>query len=116
MPWQVTLPPVTNRETWTDTFSLIDTSTGEAYDLTNVSAIVLEVRDPNSRRSVLTASLDDGVTIEDDDEGSFISIRFESSSMRNLCARQYEFGMVITKDDDDLEVIGLITVLDGITS
>jgi hypothetical protein len=114
--WQVTLPSVTNRETWTDTFELIDSETGEAYDLTNVSAIVFELRDPDTRSVKLSAELDDGVTIEEDDDGSFISIRFETSDMRTLCAKSYEFGLVITKDDDDLEIVGNIYIVDGIVT
>lgn len=112
--WNVILPPVTTRETWTDTFELIDTETGEAYDLSGVSAVKFEVRDQASGCCMLSASLGSGVTIEDDDEGSFISIRFESSSMGGLCVKQYEFGLIISKDGDDLEVLGLISILDGI--
>ena len=114
MPWQVTLPAVSNRETWTDTFELIDSETGEDFDLSGVSAVVLEVRDPDTRRTVLSGELDDGVTIEDDSEGSFISIRFETSEMRTLCAKSYEFGLVISKGDDDLEIVGTVPIVDGV--
>jgi hypothetical protein len=113
----VKLAPVTNRETWTDTFSLIDSVTGDPYDLTDVTAVVFEVRDASQGCcTVLSASIGNGVTIEDDDIGSFISIRFETSSMRQLCAKQYEFGLVISKDGDDIEIVGTIPIVDGIVA
>jgi hypothetical protein len=202
--WQATLPSVTNRETWEQTFNLIDSETGEDYDLTGIDAVVFELRDPDTRSIELSASYaaenstvtmtiaspcvvswaahahsagqrirftttgalpagitagtyyyiistglgadsfrfsaslggsaintsgsqsgthtaaapteEDGITIEEDGNGSFISVRFETSSMRELCAKSYEFGMVLTKDDDDLEVVGHVYIIDGIVT
>jgi hypothetical protein len=34
--------------------------------------------------------------------------------MRTLCAKSYEFGLVITKDDDDLEIVGTVPIVDGV--
>jgi hypothetical protein len=116
--WQVTLPSVTNRETWTETFSLIED--GEAFDLTNVSALVFVLRDPETRGIKLSAAwatgddpdpAEDYVRIEEDDDGSFISIRFNDLSA--LCAKSYDFCLLITKDGFDLEVVGNVHVVEG---
>jgi hypothetical protein len=61
----VTLQPVSNAEDWDDTFELFDTETGEALDMTAVTAVTLTLWDEDSRAVLLTAALNDGITIDD---------------------------------------------------
>ncbi len=73
----VSFSPVTNRETFEQSFTLTDYETGEAIDLSGVTAIRVEVRDPHSRATLLSASLGNGVVIGDDDDDTVFTVRFE---------------------------------------
>jgi hypothetical protein len=112
----VDLTPVSNREDWDDTFELFDVSGDEstALDLSAVTAITLTLWDPECpSRALLSAEIDDGITI-DDASGGIISIHFDASDMEALCAKSYAFriGMVNGGATKDL-MIGTLPIEDG---
>jgi hypothetical protein len=102
---------VGNRETFIQSFGLTDAETGEAIDLADVSAIAFEIRDPDSRATMLAASIGNGITLETDDQGAVFTVRFASSSMQGLCAKTYDVVCVITKLGNDTELFGNLPVV-----
>lgn len=106
-----TIESAGNRETFTQSFALTDPETGEAIDLADVSAIGFEIRDPDSRATMLAASIGDGITLETDDEGAVFTVRFESAAMRGLCAKTYDVVCVITRLGNDTELFGNLPVV-----
>jgi hypothetical protein len=100
-----------NRETFTQSFGLTDPETGEGIDLSDVTAIAFEIRDPDSRATMLSASIGNGITLETDDQGAVFTVRFASASMRTLCAKTYDVVCVITRLGDDTELFGNLPVL-----
>jgi hypothetical protein len=100
-----------NRETFTQSFGLTDPETGEAINLSDITAIAFEIRDPDSRATMLSASIGDGITLEADDQGAVFTVRFESASMRGLCPKTYDVVCVITKLGDDTELFGNLPVV-----
>lgn len=110
-----TLPPVSNRATWTDDYELRDIETGDLIDLSTATEITIEARALSSASPELTLSLTGGdITIVG--TGVF-EWRAEASAMRNLCAKTYEIGCTIEIGDDTAQlIIGRLPVLDGIVS
>jgi hypothetical protein len=100
-----------NCETFVQSFGLTDPETGEAIDLADVSAITFKIRDPDSRATMLSASIGNGITLEADDEGAVFTVRFESASMQGLCAKTYDVVCVITRLGDDTELFGNLPVV-----
>lgn len=100
------IDPVGTRETFEQSFGLTDSETGEAIDLSGVTAIVFDVIDPDSRTTLLTASIGNGITLAQDDDGAVFTVRFPSSSMQTLCSKTYDVVCVITKLGDDTELFG----------
>lgn len=112
------LDPVSNRATWSESFELIDSETGDPISLSAVDEITLEVRDMETQSAVLTATMTGGdiVVVGAATDGTF-QVRFEASQMRALCAKTHEVGVTIEQDDDTVQlVIGTLPVLDGIVS
>lgn len=105
-----TIDAAGNRETFTRSFGLTDPETGEAIDLSGVTAITFEIRDPDSRATMLSASIGNGITLEADDQGAVFTVRFASASMQSLCAKTYDVVCVITKLGDDTELFGNLPV------
>ena len=109
------LSPASNRATWSESYELTDSETGDLINLSNVDEITLEVRDPSSKSVVLSLTKTASeITIVD--TGVF-QWRAEASDMRGLSAKTYEVGCVIEQDDDEVQLlIGYLPVLDGIVS
>lgn len=105
------LEPAGNRETFTQSFGLTDPETGEAIDLSDVTAIAFEIRDPDSRATMLSASIGNGITLETDEQGAVFTVRFASASMQTLCSKTYDVICVITKLGDDTELFGNLPVV-----
>lgn len=113
-----TIDPASNRATWSESFELIDSETGDPISLSAVDEITLEVRDMESHGAVLSGSYTGGeiVIVGAATDGTF-QWRFEAAQMRGLCARTYEVGVTIESDDDTVQLlIGYLPVLDGIVS
>lgn len=117
MAMTLNLPPVTNRETFEQSFALTDAESGQAFDLSGVTAIAFEVRDPDSRATMLAASLGSGIAIGEDDDGAIFTVRFESAAMRALGAKTYEVGCVIQNGGDAAELFtGNLPITDGVVT
>ena len=99
------------RETFEQSFGLTNSETGEAIDLSGVTAITFEIRDPDSRATMLSASIGKGITLAADDQGAVFTVRFPSPSMQTLCSKTYDVVCVITKLGDDTELFGNLPVV-----
>lgn len=112
------LTPASNRATWSESYELTDSETGDGVDLTSVTEIVVEIVDPDTGASALSATKTGGgvVVVGSATDGVF-QWRFESTSMRALEAKQYEVGCTISQDGDDVQlIIGTLSILDGVVS
>jgi len=105
------IDPAGTRETFVQPFGLTDPETGDAIDISSVTAIVFDIIDPDSQMTMLTASIGSGVTLENDDDSAVFTVRFESSSMGTLASKNYDIRTVITKDGDDIELFGTLSVV-----
>lgn len=109
------LPTASNRATYNQSFQLYDDEDNEGISLTG-AAITLEVRRPGCTSPELSAAIGSGITVTDEDEGHF-ELEFTATQMRNLCALQYEVGIIITMNGETIQhLIGTLPVLDGIVS
>lgn len=110
----ITLPPVSNRATWTETYQPTDRDTGEGISLDSVS-VILEVEDPDTEGVVLSASIGSGVTVlEDDDDEDYLEWQFTYSQMSTLCAKTYKLRLILEDDGERVQaIIGRLPVLDG---
>ena len=104
------LNPVSNKATWVAQFELTDAGADELIDLSDVDTITVSIRDPQTKNQMLTTT---GTVI---DTGVF-GWTFSATQMGTLCAKTYEVGCTLTKDDETLQIlIGHLPVLDGIVS
>jgi hypothetical protein len=110
----VTLPPVSNREDWDETFQLFDPDTGDVQDLSTVTALELIVWDPDTRESKITLALDSGLTIPSAANG-IITLHVGESTMTALTAKNYAFrlGMTIAGAIKDIILPGILPIEDG---
>lgn len=108
-----TLDPVSNKATWVCFYELTDADTDEAIDLSSVDEITVQVREPGSGSSRLTATKTGGdVTIPD--TGVFRWV-FSATDMGGLDPKTYEIGVTLEQDDEVVQLmIGYLPVLDGI--
>lgn len=106
------LDPVSNRATWREQCRVWDSETGQPFDLSGVSEIVVQIS-LGCRSPVLTAKLSNSTVSLIDDNTAFEFV-FSVDQMRSLCAGTYEIGISITIDGDtESLVIGTLPVLDG---
>lgn len=129
---QLLFDAVTNRETWTQQFTLTDDDTGDLLDMTGYT-IALELRRLGARANdqsgygasydyggindygpVLQASIGSGITV--DGTGAF-TVQFTSTQMRTLWPDTYSVACVISGTTDGTEdmqlFLGRLPVLDG---
>lgn len=110
-----TLPPVSNKADWIETYELYDDETGEALDISDAEEITVAIRDPASKSVELTATL--GADTIEHIETGVIRWTFTAAQMRALCPKTYEIGMTMLKDDVTTQIlIGALPVADGIVS
>lgn len=110
-----TLGPVSNAATWNDTIEVFDAEDGEAFDLTDVEAITLKLRDP-SGATVLEGELDDEIIVVGDAADGTIEFTFSASAMSALDPKTYEVGLLITDEDDFVTqlILGHLPVVEGL--
>lgn len=113
--YEATLEPISNREDWIGTLELIDDDTGEVVtDLEGVS-MVLEVRERRTQCVVLSATTDNGKVT--DAGGGILEWHFTLTDMTGICAGSYLLGITLSRDDlTSQQLIGVVPILDGITS
>lgn len=111
--YETQLNPISNRADWIETIELIDDDTGEVItDLSGVT-VKMEVRDPVSLFTRLSATTEDGhIALPG---FGIIQWHFTKTEMSALCAGTYEIGVVVTRDDlTEQELIGVLPVYDGV--
>lgn len=110
------LSPVSNRATWIEQIGLTDTDSEEPIDLEEAD-IVVEVRDPETKCLLLSATTDnDKVEIIDGEDGIF-QWTFSVDEMSDLCAGIYDVGITVTQEDVVTQLMaGSIQVIDGVVS
>lgn len=111
-----TLAPVSNTATWQDEIEFLDNDTEEPIDMSLIDAITLKVRDPETKSTVLEASLDDGIEVVGDDGDGTIQFTFSADSMSALCPKTYEVGCLIEDEDGFVTqiILGHLPVLEGL--
>jgi hypothetical protein len=110
-----TLPLVSNRATFEQSFQAIDADDGSAFDLT-AATITFEIRDPVSQSAILSATNNDGVDVVDADDGIF-TVTFTATQMSDLDAKEYEVGCTITVGDFTTQYIAARQpVIDGVVA
>lgn len=110
------LPPASNRATFSLTTTVWDSEAGEGFDLTTATEITWEVRDPSTLTSMLVATIDSGVDVDDADEG-IITISFTATQMRTLDPKEYEVGCTVEFADSTQQFIAARQpIIDGIVS
>lgn len=109
-----TLPQVSNQEDFTLTDTIYDDATGDLVNLSGAS-IVFEVRDPNYRRTVLSATTGNGKAAVVDT--GVYQVAFSRSEMQALHPGTYDVGCVITLNGTTAQLlIGTVQVLDGVVT
>jgi predicted NUDIX family NTP pyrophosphohydrolase len=109
------LPAVSNKATYTQSFQVNDSETGALVDL-SAATIVFAVRGKNGGSVVLTATNSDGIDMADAADGVF-EVEFTDTQMRTLCDREYDVGCTIEISDNVTQyIIGTLPVLDGIVT
>ncbi len=105
-----TLPPVSNRATWSEDVQCFDDESNSAIDISAATAIEFEVRD--GCNAVLTATYPGTITLGGT-TGVF-SFAFTADQMRALCAKTYDIGCTVTLAGETIQVIaGQLPVTDG---
>jgi len=102
---------VSNRADWSDTYELVDETTGEAItDLSDLT-IKLQVRKDNSL--YLSAQSGDGHITND--AFGVITIAFDATEMAGLEAGTYDIGMTIERDGvTEQQFVGSLPVVEGV--
>jgi hypothetical protein len=105
------LEAISNRETWTDQAEVVDES-DVAVDL-SAAAIVVAVRDQQSRRVVLTATTGNGkVTLPG---ANVFQWTFGPEDTRQLGVGTYDVGITVSIDGAVTQLMtGEISVVDGV--
>ena len=107
------LPAVSNKATYEQSFQINDDDTGDLIDLTG-AAITFEIRDAKTRRSMLIGTVGSGITVLG--TGVF-AVTFAADRMRGLDGADYDVGCTITLDGETTQFItGTLPVLDGIVT
>jgi hypothetical protein len=111
-----TLPPVSNRATWSETIEFIDDDVDEPFDVSEATEILMHVRNREGSL-LLSASLTDE-TIEHVETGK-IRFTVDAERMASLCAQTCDIGIVLTFPEDHPSpkvqfLIGQIPVIEGV--
>lgn len=108
------LDAVSNQEDWDIIPGFVDDDTGEDIDLTN-AAIVFEVRDPNTRGVVLSATTGNQ-KISIIALGVF-KVSFTRAEMQTLKAKTYDIGCILTLNGKTIQLmVATVPVVDGVVS
>lgn len=106
-----TLPPVSNRATWDESVQCFEDEGNSPLDISTATEIVVEVADCG--RAVLSAKLSAGQIYLGGTTGVF-SFVFSADQMRVLCARTYDFNVLVTVNGETLQAIAAqLPVING---
>lgn len=99
---------------WSGTISVLEGSTGEAVDCSDMVDLLIEVEDPDTRTAVLTASLGNGVTAVDAATGEF-TFTFTAAQMASLKPKSYLFGGIIKDATQTLQLFAVrVSTYEGV--
>jgi len=109
------LPSVSNREDWSEAFTLVDSDSGDVIDISGCS-VTMTVRNFSDKSVVLTGSTDTGeITFPVGGTDGTFMWTFPDTQMSALCQRQYEVGVRISRDTRTAQlIVGTVEVLEGI--
>lgn len=111
------LPQATNRQSWSEVIEVIDMETGEPDDISDVDEITFAVREAGGSSPILTLTLEDGITLIDDDEDSKFQIDVTVDQMRTLCRGTYEVGITMEVQGETVPLFaGTWPIIDGVLS
>lgn len=106
------LEPVSNRATWREQCRVWDSETGQPFDISEATEIVVQVGQ-DCWRPLFSAKLSSNTVNLIDDNTAFEFV-FSADQMKCLCAGTYEVGITITVNGDvESLVIGTLPVMDG---
>jgi hypothetical protein len=110
--YEVTLAPLSNRETFVRSFQALD-SAGDAIDLTGAT-IVFEARSTKSSGAALSATTANGKCVI---STTTFTVTFAVSETSTLCEKEYAVGCTIDIDDVVTQLfVGKLPIIDGIVS
>lgn len=106
-----TLPPVSNRATWDESVQCLEDEHGTPLDISNATEIVVEIAEFGCAQ--LSARLSAGQVFLGDAAGVF-SFVFSADQMHSLCARTYDFNVLITVGGEVVQAIAAqLPVING---
>jgi hypothetical protein len=107
---------VSSLETWITTIELYDDNDNSAINLSAVEDIIVSLRDPETKKTVLTASLDTGEIVLSLDNLSAV-LTVPRSRMSALDAKTYEIGLRViwTANTNERQyILGTMAVVEGL--
>lgn len=108
-----TFARTTNQEDCIIYFAATNDDTGDPFDISGAS-IVCEVRSPEDRSVVLSATNSNGVTFPDN---FTIKVQFTRTQMQALTEGHYDIGVVATLNGETVQLArGTLPVQDGVVS
>lgn len=112
--YQGSLPPRSNKASWSDSIQIFDDTTGDAVDISAATAISVRARDRETCATVLEATLANGA-ISLPAQTGVISFSFTETQMGSLCAKSYDFGLLLTISGSTSQIIlGTLPVIEGL--
>jgi hypothetical protein len=103
---------VSNGETWTEYIYFSEEETGDAFDLSEITAVTMQVTEMDGSLQLSGTYADTTITLPGD---GVIGWVFSVDQMRTLVPGEYKFGIVADFTDETLQMcIGRISVVDRI--
>lgn len=94
-----TLDPQSNTATFQFEITLIDDDTDTTFDLADVSALTVKLRDIDTEEIVLTGSLGTEVVQVGASTDGLVRVTFAAGTMTSICPKTYEIGALVTETD-----------------
>jgi hypothetical protein len=105
-----TLPPVSNRATWSESIECFDDEDNTPIDISQATEIIVQVSDCGCVK--LKASLTEG-TVTFGATGVF-SFTFSKAQMGALCAKTYDFDCLVTMaGETEQPIAAQLPVIEG---
>jgi hypothetical protein len=103
---------VSNGETWTEYIYFDDEETGDAFDFSGITAVVMQVTEMDGSLQLSGTYADTTITLPGDGVLGWV---FSVDQMRSLAPGEYKFGVVATFTNETLQMcVGRKTVVDRI--
>lgn len=111
-----TLEAISNSATWRGNIALFDDTSGEPFDIDDVTAMTLKLRDPETGAIVLEGSLGSELAGVGDAEDGVVGFEFSASQMSAVPPNTYDLGALVTDDDGRVTqiIFGRQPVLQGL--